>query len=163
MLLRRNHEPSGWMTNCGFHLDQQIAENVAAGMSAQEARYAAMQSFGNPTELRDKTCETWSWTWLDLFLRDVLYGIRTLAGRLGLRSLRLSSWRLALARMLRCYGCAFCGDETVAVQSSGPVGETLWRPMLMEHFETQRCRRNLRSWQKGARTFEQIASWRGTT
>src|SRR5882724_4225656 len=79
MLLRRNHEAQRLDDELRFHLDQQIAENVAAGMSAQEARYAAMQSFGNPTELRDKTRETWSWTWLDLFLRDVLYGIRTLA------------------------------------------------------------------------------------
>src|SRR5262245_21090614 len=79
MLFRRGHEAQRLDDELKFHLDQQIAENVAAGMPVQEARYAAMQSFGNPTELRDKTRETWSWTWLDLFLRDVRYGVRTLA------------------------------------------------------------------------------------
>jgi len=29
-----------------FHLEQQIAENVASGMSPQEARSAAMRAFG---------------------------------------------------------------------------------------------------------------------
>ncbi len=32
-----------------FHLEQQIAENLAAGMSRDEARCAAMRTFGNPT------------------------------------------------------------------------------------------------------------------
>ena len=31
-----------------FHFERQIAENVAAGMSPDEARYAAMRAFGNP-------------------------------------------------------------------------------------------------------------------
>jgi hypothetical protein len=35
-----------------FHLDQQIADNIAAGMSPEEARYAAMRTFGNPTALK---------------------------------------------------------------------------------------------------------------
>ena len=31
-----------------FHLDRQIAENLDAGMSAEQARYAALRGFGNP-------------------------------------------------------------------------------------------------------------------
>jgi hypothetical protein len=31
-----------------FHLEQQIGENIAAGMNREEARYAAMRDFGNP-------------------------------------------------------------------------------------------------------------------
>jgi putative ABC transport system permease protein len=61
-----------------FHLERQIAENLAAGMSAEEARYAALRSFGNPALLRDQARATWSWTWLELLLRDVRYGARTL-------------------------------------------------------------------------------------
>ena len=30
-----------------FHLDEQTAENVAAGMDQEEARHAAMRSFGS--------------------------------------------------------------------------------------------------------------------
>ena len=48
-----------------FIIEQQIAENVAAGMSAEEARHAALRTFGNPTALREQTRETWSWNWLD--------------------------------------------------------------------------------------------------
>ena len=61
-----------------FHLDRQIAENRAAGMSAEEARYAALRAFGNPALLRDQTRTTWNWHSLEQFLREVRYGIRTL-------------------------------------------------------------------------------------
>jgi putative ABC transport system permease protein len=61
-----------------FHLEQQIAENVAAGMSAEEAHYAALRAFGNPALLREQARATWNWTWLELLVRDVRHGVRTL-------------------------------------------------------------------------------------
>jgi len=45
-----------------FHLEQQIAENISAGMSREEALYAAQRTFGNPTFLKEKTRDTWGWT-----------------------------------------------------------------------------------------------------
>jgi putative ABC transport system permease protein len=62
-----------------YHLEEQIAENIAAGMSAEEARYAALRRFGNPALLREQARATWSWNWLESLLRDVRYGVRTLA------------------------------------------------------------------------------------
>jgi predicted permease len=61
-----------------FHLERQIAENIAAGMSDEEARYAAMRTFGNAPLLRDQARATWSWAWLESLLQDVRYGARTL-------------------------------------------------------------------------------------
>ena len=46
-----------------FHLEQQIAENIAAGMNQEEARYAAMRAFGNATALKEATRESWGWMW----------------------------------------------------------------------------------------------------
>ena len=66
-----------------FHIDQQIAENIAAGMAANEARYAAMRSFGNPTSLKEETRESWGWIWLEQFAQDVRYGTRSLAKNPG--------------------------------------------------------------------------------
>jgi predicted permease len=61
-----------------FHLDRQIEENLVAGMSASEARYAALCTFGNPALLRDQTRATWSWNGFESLWRDLRYGIRTL-------------------------------------------------------------------------------------
>jgi len=61
-----------------FHLDQQITENIAAGMSREEARYAALRIFGNPTVLKEETRDTWGWMWLEQIIQDIRYGARTL-------------------------------------------------------------------------------------
>jgi putative ABC transport system permease protein len=62
-----------------FHLEQQIAENLAAGMSLEEARFAALRAFGNPALLREQARAAWSWNWLESLWRDLRYGVRTLA------------------------------------------------------------------------------------
>jgi predicted permease len=61
-----------------YHLERQIAENRAAGMSEDEARTAALRAFGNPALLREQTRATWSWNRLEQFLRDLRIGARTL-------------------------------------------------------------------------------------
>lgn len=78
MLFNRGQAATRLDDELRFHLDRQIAENVAAGMSAEEARCAALKSFGNPALLREQARATWSWTWLELLLRDVRYAVRTL-------------------------------------------------------------------------------------
>ena len=61
-----------------FHLEQQIAENIAAGMSEEEARYAAMRSFGNTTALKEETRDAWGWITLEQIAQDLRYGFRSL-------------------------------------------------------------------------------------
>ena len=76
MLFRRNRAGDQLDQELEFHLEQQIAENIAAGMSAEEARHAALRGFGNPAILRDQTRETWSWNWIDRILQDVRFATR---------------------------------------------------------------------------------------
>ncbi len=59
-------------------MDQQVKENIARGLTPDEARYAALRAFGNPALLRDEARSSWSWNWLEKFLRDLRYGARTL-------------------------------------------------------------------------------------
>src|SRR5271165_1491137 len=72
-----------------FHLERQIAENVAAGMNAEEARYAALRAFGNPALLREQARATWSWGWLESLLRDLRIGVRTLARTPGFAAIAI--------------------------------------------------------------------------
>jgi hypothetical protein len=78
MLVRRQRESERLHAELQFHIEQQTTENVAVGMSPEEADRAARQAFGNLALLREQVHETWSWTWAELFLQDVRYGIRTL-------------------------------------------------------------------------------------
>jgi predicted permease len=83
MLLRRDRAGAQLQDELQFHLDHQIAENLAAGNSPEEARRAALRSFGNPATLRDQTRNTWSWQWLEMLLHDLRFGIRALVRNPG--------------------------------------------------------------------------------
>jgi len=61
-----------------FHVEQQTRDNLATGMRPEDARSAALRAFGNNALLRDQTRATWTWSWLDVWLRDVRIAARTL-------------------------------------------------------------------------------------
>jgi len=61
-----------------FHLEQQIAENLAAGMSKEEARRAALRAFGNPTLVKEETKDAWGWIRVEQIARDLRNGARSL-------------------------------------------------------------------------------------
>src|SRR5439155_4236940 len=52
---------------------------IAAGLSPDEASYAARRFFGNTTLLREQARDTWSWNRLELFLQNLRISMRTLA------------------------------------------------------------------------------------
>ncbi|MGE5323749.1 MAG: ABC transporter permease, partial [Actinomycetota bacterium] len=53
------------------------------GIAPEEARYAALRSFGNPSVISEQTREVWSWNRLETLLRDLGISIRTLARQPG--------------------------------------------------------------------------------
>ena len=82
-LFRRSRSTQRLNDEIQFHLDQQIAENLASGMSPEEARYTAMRTFGNPTFVKEETRDTWGWAWLEQIAYDLRYALRTLRKNLG--------------------------------------------------------------------------------
>ena len=77
-LFRRDHLTQHLDDEVRFHLDEQIAENIAAGMNKEEARHAALRVFGNPSLLKEDAQETWGWVWLQQIVQDARYGFRSL-------------------------------------------------------------------------------------
>ena len=78
MLFNRGKSATRLDDELSFHIERQTAENVAAGMTPEEARYAALHTFGNPALLREQTRAVWSWNMLENLLRDLRIGVRTL-------------------------------------------------------------------------------------
>lgn len=96
MLFRRRNAWARLDQELQFHLEQQVAENVAGGMEPAEARSAALRLFGNPTLLREEVQSAWSWNSLAKVWRDVCYGARTLRRSPGFAVLAVTVMALGI-------------------------------------------------------------------
>jgi len=61
-----------------FHIEQRTAENIAAGMSPDEAAREARKRFGNLQNVREECREVSGASFGDMALQDVRFGVRVL-------------------------------------------------------------------------------------
>src|SRR5580704_3082213 len=66
-----------------FHLAMRAQKNVVEGLPPEESCYAARRQFGNPTILKERTREMWTFTSLETLWRDFTYALRTLRKKPG--------------------------------------------------------------------------------
>jgi putative ABC transport system permease protein len=60
------------------HLEEEIDELVASGMSREEATHAARRNFGNATLIEERGREVWQWPSMDSLVADIRYALRML-------------------------------------------------------------------------------------
>src|SRR5213594_3490353 len=61
-----------------FHLERQIEDNIKAGRSPEEARYAALRSFGGVEQIKEGCRDARGVRLIEDFRQDVCYGFRML-------------------------------------------------------------------------------------
>jgi predicted permease len=145
-----------------FHVDQLIAENIAAGMSREDARYAALRAFGNSTVLKEQTRETWGWMWLEQIARDLRYVVRTLRRAPGFTV----AVTMVMALGIGANTALFTLVRSVLLKPL-PFGDAKRLVMLYEVTGDGKYPYNVvaggifEAWQKETQSFEQLAIWGG--
>jgi putative ABC transport system permease protein len=66
-----------------FHLEKLTEENVAKGMTPEEARYAALRELGGADQIKEECRDMRRVNYIENFLQDVRYGLRMLAKNPG--------------------------------------------------------------------------------
>src|SRR5262245_65563704 len=61
-----------------FHLEREIEENIARGMGPEEARYAALRSFGGVERVKEESRDERGVRLLEEVWQDLRYGARML-------------------------------------------------------------------------------------
>jgi hypothetical protein len=77
-LFRRNNAEQELGSELRFHLERQIEEKVAEGMTPQEARRAALREFGGVEQVKEECRDTRRVNFLETLLQDTRYGLRML-------------------------------------------------------------------------------------
>ncbi len=82
-LFRSDHLNADMAEEMRHHVELQTELNRKAGMTPEEARYAAQRQFGNVAVIQEQAREVRGWRWADDFLQDVRHGVRLLLKHAG--------------------------------------------------------------------------------
>jgi predicted permease len=164
MLFGRTNASEQLQNELSFHLDRQIAENLAAGMSRDQARKSAMRVFGEPGLVREQTRATWSWYGLEKLARDLKYGVRTLLRSPGFAVVSV----LVMALGIGATTSLFTMVRAVLLRPL-PFRDSGKLVMLYEHFRQAKggdgfnavAPGDYRDWRSQTHGFEDMAAMRG--
>ena len=79
-----------------MHLERRTQANLAAGMSDEEARYAARRQFGGVEQLKEVARDGRGVRWLEEGLRDLRFAFRQLARTRGFSVIALLTIALGI-------------------------------------------------------------------
>jgi putative ABC transport system permease protein len=76
--VKRRRALDGLAEDIRDHIDRETRENIERGMTAEEARLAALRKFGNVARVMEDTRDVWRSVWLEQLFQDLHYGLRFL-------------------------------------------------------------------------------------
>ena len=87
-----------------FHLENQIEDNIKAGMTPEEARYAALRTFGGVEQIKERCRDTHRFRFIEDFRQDVCYGFRMLLRNPGFSAVSVFSLALGIGANTAVFG-----------------------------------------------------------
>jgi len=140
------------------HIERETQENIDRGIAPDLARTLALRKFGNVARIQEQTRNVWTWVWLEQFLQDALYALRTLRKTPGFTAVVILTLALGIGANTAIFSVVqgallaplpyFQPDRLVGMLESNPRFPRVWISYP-----------NFRDWQRNARSFEQMAAY----
>jgi len=155
-LFRRDELEQELADELRFHLERDAAQNIRNGMNEEDARYAALKSFGGVEQAKEECRDARGMRFIENLLQDLRYGARSLRKNPGFTAVVVLTLALGIGANTALFSVVNGvllnplpypqPDQLVTLHQSKPNFETGAIPYP-----------NFRDWQKENRTFSAMA------
>ncbi len=140
-----------------FHVEMRTRDNLAAGMSADDARRDAERRFGNAALIKDRTRDRNVIRWLESAMQDIRYALRGLRKNPGFASVAI----LVLALGIGANSAMFSVVNAVMLKPL-PYADSsrlLWLANYLPAFKAEIAdSRNWQEWNSQKQLFENVSA-----
>jgi putative ABC transport system permease protein len=140
-----------------FHLEKEVEQNVLRGMEPEEARYAALRSFGGLEQVKEKSRDVRGVRFVEELWQDLRYGVRMLLKNPGFTLIAILATVLGISANTTIFSSA---DATLLRPLAFPNQQRLL--MLFERNPEAGIMRgsvspgNVNEWREQARTLQEV-------
>ncbi len=142
-----------------LHLQMVVEENIERGMPPEEARRAALRSFGNLDKNRERAWEVRGGGVIEAFMQDVRYGARLLARNKGFTAVAVLTLGLGIGANTAIFSVV---NELLLNPLPYPGAERivmLWEISPEGTHQNPTSAANFRSWREQGTVFESMAAF----
>lgn len=146
------------------HLALQAAENEEQGMTAEEARYAALRQFGNAALIKQTSREAWGWSAVERVLQDLNYALRLFRKNAGWSAVTVATLALGIGATTTIFSIL---NDFLLRPLPFRDAERLVTVSLYDRAEAPGARGytsppNYLDWKAQNKVFEDVAAWDAT-
>ncbi|MEN3332202.1 MAG: putative transport system permease protein [Blastocatellia bacterium] len=158
-LLRRGRVEQELDEELRYHLERQIEENLGKGMTAAEARYAALRAMGGIEQQKEECRDMRRVHFIEDLMQDLRYGLRVLAKSPVFTAVAVLTLALGIGANTAIFSVV---NELLLRPLPFRDAErlvTLWEVSPEGRHQNTTSRANFRAWREQSTTFEGMAAF----